>query len=220
MMNWIASSLAAIILIATSVVHGFWTDRWGNDVNLVKAAEQLQTLPMEIGEWKGETLESKSGPAPGVIGSIQRTYHNRRSGATVTIALVNGRPGPVATHTPEACYGASGYNVERKGKIEMQSEGITSHFWKANATRRRATDETHLRIVWGWHSARAEDGWMASIDARSEFPRAKNALLNKLYVIRELQPGESEANDKADPCVAFLTDFLPVMQQQLFTAAN
>src|SRR4051794_17050331 len=109
MIRWLYTLTAAAALIGTGLVHGFWTNRWVEDTATVEAARRLRNVPMTFGEWEGATIEAE--PGPGIAGSIQRGYTNKRLGVTVTIALVNGQPGPVATHTPEVCYGASGYTV-------------------------------------------------------------------------------------------------------------
>src|SRR5581483_9756520 len=138
MKRWYYAVTASLLLVATGVVHGFWTDRWVADTRLSAAAARLDDIPMQVGEWVGSDIEVKPGQtSPGVTGSIQRSYFNRRLGVTVILALVNGRPGPVATHTPEACYGASGYRVERRAMVPVEAGGGTAHFWTSDATRTR-----------------------------------------------------------------------------------
>src|SRR5262245_31709032 len=115
MKRWLYAVAASLALVAAGLVRGFWTDRWKEDGRLTDAASLLETVPMSFGDWQGKEIETKPGSAgPGVTGCVQRSYFNPRLGQTVIIALVNGRPGPVATHTPDACYGAAGYAVGTK----------------------------------------------------------------------------------------------------------
>src|SRR5262245_38232259 len=108
MMRWIYAGAASFVLLAAGLVHGFWTDRWASSSAVIGSANRLNDIPMQIGDWEGSPIEVKAGAAgAGVAGCIQRTYVNRKSNTTVVIALVNGRPGPVSIHTPDACYGAS-----------------------------------------------------------------------------------------------------------------
>src|SRR4051812_35648701 len=110
MMRWIYAGAASLALVAAGLVHGFWTDRWVASTELQTASQRLADIPYAIGDWQGTDIEVRPGSAgAGVTGCIQRAYKNRRTGAQVSMALVNGRPGPVSIHTPEACYGASGY---------------------------------------------------------------------------------------------------------------
>src|SRR5947209_8322930 len=103
--TYLFAAAASVALIAAGLVHGLWTDRWAQAVETKDAAERLPMLPLDLGDWKGADLEVKSGQAgPGVAGCLQRRYFNAHRGVTVVVALVCGRPGPVATHTPEVCY--------------------------------------------------------------------------------------------------------------------
>src|SRR5262245_14495371 len=166
MKRWVYAGAASAALIITGLVHGFWTERWASSADTQRAAEQLATVPLRIGEWEGTDIESGP-PVPGVAGSLQRSYFNRRLGATVVVALVNGRPGPVATHTPEACYGASGYLVGERRPVRLDTAGAPAQFWTSVATKTSVTEETKLRLYWAWNGG---DGWSASTDARLQFP--------------------------------------------------
>ena len=214
MLRWIYASAAAAALIATGLVHGFWTNRWVEDRVALTAAERLKNVPMTIGEWQAVTIDVA--PGPGVAGAMQRAYTNKRLGVTVNIALVNGQPGPVATHTPEACYGAAGYDVGRREAFRMDTEGRSSQFWTSDATRARATEESRLRLYWAWSAGK---GWVASEDARKEFDRFRTPVLHKLYVIRELGAFETNVRAKDEACVQFLDAFVPVLEKALFSEA-
>jgi hypothetical protein len=199
MLKWMAALSASAALLASGVVHGIWTDRWQPAVDVTRAADHLDDLPLEIGLWQGQRMEVKPGQAgAGVAGFVQRRYENPRTGAAVVVALVCGRPGPVSIHTPEVCYGASGYLVGNRQRVP--APGSQGNFWKTDAVRTTATDEIRLRIYYGWH---ASAGWTAPDDARTAFPREH--VLHKLYVVREL--GSTESKD--EPCEEFLQVLLP-----------
>src|SRR4051812_30794034 len=121
MLRWAYTLTAASVLIGAGLVHGFWTNRWVEDHASKQAADLLETLPMSIGEWDGTRIDVP--PGPGIAGSMQCSYANRRLGVTVNIALVTGQPGPVATHTPEVCYGASGYSVGKRAPVSLEAKG-------------------------------------------------------------------------------------------------
>ena len=214
MKRWYYAITAALLLAAAGVVHGYWTDRWIADARLTTAADRLADIPMTIGEWVGKDNEVKPGQtSPGVTGCLQRTYFNRRLGATVVVALVNGRPGPVATHTPEACYGASGYQVDRRSPVGLDTKAVPAQFWTSDATRTRVSEETKLRLFWAWNGG---DGWVAANDARLQYPRYRYPVLHKLYVLRELAGDRKPATSKDEPCLAFLELFVPELERALF----
>lgn len=208
MMRWFAALIGSGALIACGIVHGFWTDRWQPPVETEQAAARLDRVPLELGDWEGEVLEVKPGQAgAGVAGCIQRRYVHRKTGAAVSMFLVCGRPGPVAIHTPEVCYGASGYMVGNKSRVEMDEAG--DNLWETDAIRANATEETHLRLYWAWNGG---GSWTASPDARVQFVRSP--VLHKLYVVRELNSlSESTRNE---PCRDFLRVLLPALRKTLF----
>ena len=212
MMRWFAALIGSIALIACGIVHGFWTDRWHPPVETEQAAARLDAVPLELGEWDGEVIPVKPGDGgAGVAGCIQRRYVNHKTGAAVTVLLVCGRPGPVSIHTPEVCYGANGYLVGSKSRVEMDEAG--DNLWKTDAVRASASEETRLRLYWAWNGG---NGWSASEDARLQFVRYP--VLHKLYVVRELNSlGESSENE---PCQEFLRLLLPMLRKTLFAPSS
>jgi hypothetical protein len=216
MTRWIFALVASVALVAAGLVHGFWTDRWATSVDTTEAATLLDSIPLQIGDWEGEEIEVKPGQAgPGVAGCVQRKYFNRARGVSVVVALVNGRPGPVSTHTPEVCYGASGYTVGDRRAVRLDTKAASGQFWTADAVRVRATEETKLRLYWAWNGS---EGWVASTDAREQFPRFRFPILHKLYVLRDISgPGDGAGREgEVEPCEAFLHAFLPQLERTLF----
>lgn len=212
MVRWLYTMTAAAALVGTGLVHGFWTNRWIEDRASSDAAARLAHVSPTLGEWESQDIQAKA--APGVVGSLQRSYTNRRLNVTVNIALVNGQPGPVATHTPEVCYGASGYLVGQREPFRLDEGGKPARFWTSDAVRKRATEETRLRLYWGWNGGQ---GWVASDDARSEFSRSTTPVLHKLYVIREIGAHETNARAKDEACVQLLHALLPELEKTLFS---
>ena len=211
MTRFILALAASTLVIVCGVVHGFWTDRWqGRPVETADAAARVDALPMEIGDWSGEALAVKDPQAGGVAGTIERHYQNRRTGDGVSVYLVCGRPGPVSIHTPEACYGASGFVLGGKSKVAVREQG--GDFWSADAVKSKAGAETRLRLYWAWN---AGQGWTAPEgDPRWTFTTGRHApVLYKLYVVRDLNgPAASAAED---PCQSFLRAMLPEMDRAL-----
>jgi hypothetical protein len=208
MTKWLAAVTASVVLVASGLVHGFWTDRWRPSPDVTAAAQRLDQLSLDLGHWKGEAVEIKAGQGgAGVAGCIQRRYVHRRTGAAVVVAVVCGRPGPVSIHTPDACYGASGYEVGRSERIDLP--GRWGALWRTDATRKNATDEVRLRVLYGWHTA---GGWQAPADARQAFAREK--VLHKLYLVREL--GAFNDTGKDEPCDDLLQVLLPELDRALF----
>src|SRR5581483_10664642 len=99
---------------------------------------RLSGVPTSLGDWEYQEVEGKTGVAdPSLAGSIWRQYVNRRTGQKVVCVLVCGRPGPVSIHTPEACYGSSGYVVG--ARTRTPGVGKFGEFWTADAVRTTAS---------------------------------------------------------------------------------
>jgi hypothetical protein len=206
MKQWALALTASAMLVTAGVVHGVWTDRWQTPLDVKKAADEMARLPWDVGEWRG--AEVSAGPAaPGVAGCLQRRYDHRPGGGSVSLALVCGRPGPVSIHTPEACYGSSGFHVGTRHKVELRGLGT---FWRTDATRTTATDEVRLRIYYGWHTVA---GWSAPEDPRQSFAREK--VLHKVYVVREMTGSEP----REEPCEEFLRALIPELGRTVFGGA-
>ncbi|NBO92135.1 MAG: exosortase-associated EpsI family protein [Planctomycetia bacterium] len=212
MMSWIYAGVASSLVIVSGLLHGMWTDRWARSDETVNAKEALANIPMMVGDWVGQEVEKPSPAAPGVTGSLQRTYTNKRTNVSVSIAIVNGRPGPVGTHTPEVCYDSSGYMVGQKEAVAIDAGETPVQFWTSEAVREKVTEKTKLRLYWSWSVG---TGWVASADARHEFPRYRHPILHKLYVVRDLN-AQTVGSDKEEPCEAFLKQFVPALQASLF----
>jgi len=221
MIRWIFAAAASVGLVGAGIVHGYWTDRWSASTEVNEAVERFSGIPVRFGDWEGKDIEVKPGQVgAGVAGCLQRRYVNRNTGQSVVIALVNGRPGPVATHTPEVCYGASGYVVDDKKAVRLDNTGTTANFWTSVAVKTRVVEVTRLRLYWAWNGG---EGWTASTDPRGQFSRYRYPVLHKLYVLRDLSTtsankadGDKQADDRDSVCEAFLTAFLPELDNALF----
>src|SRR5215210_7531380 len=111
MLRMFPAVLAIVTVLASGVVHGLWTDRWGMAEEPMAAAARLDQLPLDLGDWQGQPLDFEPSQLGPVAGYLYRRYVNQRNGASVSVSLLCGRPGPVAIHTPDVCYVASGYQA-------------------------------------------------------------------------------------------------------------
>ncbi len=208
----ILTASAALVLLASGVVHGLWTDRWTNDPEELRiAAEGLAQVPAIIGKWDGKDIEINTDARMGLAGAMSRRYVHRESGKVVSIYLACGRPGPICIHTPDVCYAADGYvEVEPARRTSMAGDGKTpAEFWTAHYMRQRPDGQTNVRIFWAW---RCSDGWKVADNPHVAF--AGESVLHKLYVVRELANPNEPA--EGDVCAEFLQELLPALEQRLF----
>ncbi|HZT80482.1 MAG TPA: exosortase-associated EpsI family protein [Gemmataceae bacterium] len=201
--------IAAVLL--SGVVHGLWSGRWEWTDEPGASAARLSAVSCDLGDWQGEPLDDEGRPPDGAAGCLCRRYTNRWTGNAVTVYLLCGRPGPVALHPPDSCYGASGYEVGSPSKFSPPAEAGTppAEFRVAQMRRKRAGEQTRLRIFWAWNDGQ---GWRVPADPRTEFA-ARRALF-KLYLVRELADRDGPAD--ADPSLDLMRRLLPELQRALF----
>ena len=205
----ILASSAALVLIASGLVHGLWTDRWTEAVDLSGVAKRFEAIPTQIGKWESKEIDMGQDPRLGLAALIARRYVHRETGKVVTILVACGRPGPVCIHTPEVCYAVNRYEVDQKERFTLAQASGAPEFWTARFVRQRNDGQTILRIFWSWHTS---DGWKVADNPRTAF--AGETYLHKLYVIRELSNPNEPAD--GDACTEFMQELLPELQRNLF----
>jgi hypothetical protein len=206
--------IALALVIAAGLVHGQWTQRWTPSSAVETAAARLGRVPMNIGDWRGRSLElnREQLAIAEVAGHVARCYENRPGRAAVTILLVCGRPGPIAVHTPDICYAGAGYEplgLPVRQTLSVGPSGTPAAFRHAVFAKSNAAVPTYLRILWGWT---ADGTWDAPDNPRLVF--APHRALYKLYLIRTMDTAEEPIED--DPSLAFLETLLPELKRALF----
>jgi hypothetical protein len=216
-MTIVRISTAVFLIVGAGLLDGTWANRWGPSPKLTALAARLDTVPMEIGGWKGtagEELSPGERAMAGAVACLHRRYTNATRGVTVSVLLLGGLPGKIATHTPDVCYRGAGYQLESLtdyaytyGPEQRKAE------FKTAVASRGGTNPSALRIFWSW---KASGAWKAPNEARWEFGPART--LSKLYVIREIS-GTTVAPE-SDPCNDFLAVLLPELDRCVFSVAE
>jgi hypothetical protein len=206
---------ALLVLLATAVVQGLWTDRWGGRRDLEQALARLEQMPSAAGAWSGKPEEFDPEQADqakrvGIAGLKRQRFARSPGGPPVSAILMGGRFGPLSVHTPDICYGSAGYVVlGAPARVELKcDDGSEAVFWTARFHKPNSPETPALRMFWGWN---AGDGWLAPETPRWTF-RMKPVLF-KLYVAREMaSPDEGPEGDG----LAFLRTWLPELNKVLF----
>lgn len=202
------------IIISAGFVHGRWTNRWRNSDELEQAIARLDRIPLAIGDWQGQPLElDREQLEQGEIdGYLARRYVDRKTGQAISILLVCGLPGPIAEHTPDVCYGGSGYDLTAESaqwSAPSESSQTPPAFQVGTFLKAGSIPPQALRIFWAW---KADGSWQAPTDPRLAF--ATQPALYKLYVIRELKSPAEGIED--DPAATFLrATLLPELEKTL-----
>jgi hypothetical protein len=196
-------------VILTGICQGFLINRWGEADAQIPADIPVDQLPLALGNWQGETIEKPTGPDSQNVAHFSRRYVNAVNGKTVLVALTWGRPGPVAVHTPDVCYGGNGFEISAPFKYTPAFAAEPPQFFTSQFKRTTAAGSQCMRAFWAWN---AGAGWQAPDNPRLSF--ARQARLVKVYFINDFT--KENAPVDADPCLELMPLLLPEIQQLFF----
>lgn len=209
-------AVAFLVVLASGATQGLWSGRWQSAHVLAEARDRLGRVPERVGDWVMEEerpVSLKEQQIAGIIGYRSRLYTNRRSGQSVSVLLVCGRPGSIAVHTPDVCFEGAGFHRTAAPAHEgLAYEGgpQRAEFWQTRFSRLEAGIPVPLHVYWGWGAAGV---WGAPENPRLTYWDVP--VLYKLYVSRLVAGDETTS----EPCLDFLRAFLPVLQDALFAEA-
>lgn len=211
---WIPVGVAAVLMIAASVVQGYWTNRFGaiSESEIVaEYSQRLAPIPKVIGEWAAVdlTMDPQEQEVAGIVGYITREYKNSRTKESVTVMLVCGNFRNIAKHEPQQCYVAAGFTQEKETDpyAKKVNDDSTANF-NTTVFKREEQEFQRLRIFWSWNYA---GEWIAPSYARWTL-RGQPALY-KLYVISNIGQGEQIEESAA---LKFIDEFIPAANKALF----
>jgi hypothetical protein len=211
-----AVALGLVVILASGLVHGMWTERWYRSAALESAVARLKSLPEEIGPWKGrvEEQDPEALVMAGAAGSWSRRFINSDNGDEILVILLCGRPGLMSVHRPEHCYTGAGYELTtRPSRYSLpllpaqKAQQRPAECWTALFRKDEVAGPLQLRIFWSWLGPA---GWQAADNPRWTF--AREQALYKLYVVR-VTPGPEPL--AADPAVGFLVPLIAELDRHL-----
>lgn len=196
--------VAAVLLMGVSAYYqGMWSERWGEFPELQIFAQQVNAVPMTIGEWEGQDTGESGDRVKAISGSqaeFNRVYRNA-AGEEVRVMLMCARFRDIFYHSPDRCYPAAGFEMLNPPQQDVigDAQFFTTTFRKSDA----ATGTHDERGYWAWTS----DGrWLAPTNERLEF--AGERALYKLYIFGTV-PTSGKGRSDSDFCSAFIREFIP-----------
>jgi hypothetical protein len=196
--------VSAIVMIALGgILHGHYSNRWGQPDNMMEVGARLKQVPLSIGEWSSNgdiELSETTLTLLECMGYLNRVYVSKSTGESVSVALTFGPKGPIAVHTPEICYSSRSVTAGDKRKsIENDFDGNRNSLWELIFTS-NDIEKSKLHVTYGW-----SDGgpWLAA-----ENPRFwRTDYLYKIQTASGLGKGNVAATNR------FLQDFLPEIRK-------
>lgn len=211
-MRLVPAIIALLLIIASGVVHGLQSHRWGAPVERTAALSRLKQIPAALETWTSEDLEIPANQllAAGAEGYVARRYLNRADGSTVNLMILAGGSGPISLHPPTVCFVGAGWQLTRAPeRCRFERDASTKDaFWETTFRRDEAGTSIDLLTLWGWSSGGA---WTASASPRFEF--AGEPFLCKLYLTSAGTPDDPEAARRA--INEFVKVFLPQIDAAL-----
>jgi hypothetical protein len=229
-------AIAFVLILLCTVVQGIYSYRYtshkpGED--LLAMVQRLQALPMNIGSWKGEDLDTdfRVEQVAGIVGSVNRRYVHPAAG-TVSIALAVGDRRNMSTHTPERCYRAAGWNmgtsgaysytvpseVDDKGNEVKSLEMLTATFRHDDV----AQGSNLQQVFWAWNDG--QEWIVPSSDPR--LPEWMGGLPSsqswyKLYIMCDRPAkGSAQVDISETAGYKFVRDLMPALSKALSPAAQ
>ena len=216
MMRLPALFLGILVVIASGVVHGLWTDRWTVSSEPAASASKLAGVAASLGDWymsEEATLDAKEQANAGIAGYLIRRYVRSGKGNQVQMYLLCGRPGQISVHTPDICFEGAGFEFSNAPQRKADTGQSGNDFWVAQCAKHTTALPEQVRVYWAWSTT---GQWQAPDNPRLSFARSK--ALFKLYVVHPLPPA-GEAIDK-DPSLDFIAQLLPELKRCLFSQAG
>jgi hypothetical protein len=214
MIDLFRGAAAVVLIVGAGLIHGTWTNRWGASPELSALHAKFESIPLVIGDWKGtrQTLPVRELTMTGASSYFSAMYINPTRGASVSVLLLGGLPGKIATHTPDVCYPGAGFTLSQPSQANYVYGAGKDRavFQTAVASKLTGTNPIELQIVWSWNNAK---GWTAPESPRLSF--ASDPMLCKLYVTR--QAGSANVEPTSDPGADFLSVFLPELDRSVFS---
>lgn len=201
----VATAVVVAITVASGILHGRQTHRWGPPGDLARAAKDLQTFPRTVGAWETTAEEDLDEVTLQVLdnpGYLVRSYENKLTGETVKLAILVGIPGPIAVHSPEICYASTAYNLADESEavtLNAKEDDQASTFWKLALEPRRLSDPP-LVVYYAWSTG---DRWEAAQNPRFTYGNKRYLYKLQLAAVQPPPGGREE-----DPGQRFLLDLL------------
>lgn len=233
--KYAATAAFAVIVVVSGILHGRQTHRWSDPPPLDAFVARLKNVPEKFDDWSGTPTRFMDDlRAHGIEEYVLIDYYNNRGTEKYQVLIVVGRPGPIASHTPDVCYRGEGFttNSEPKRtdftiKEDGPNRGRTYPLFelKLRPPNTRVLDY-ELEVRWAWMPP--SKGLMAPESPRVEF--ADQQALYKVYVIHKKPvsasaqlPSNSTAPVPTAPtskapvndASAFLSKFLPRLEAAL-----
>jgi hypothetical protein len=221
MSRYLPIALGVVAIVALTIVQSVWSDRFADtNVTAEQKEKLLERVPKEFGNWRSIDLEvsEEVQETAGAVGFVSRSYQNTLTGEVVNLWLIVGHARDIGAHTPDICYGGSGFTMRSQNALYSfiypgQSQSDDAQFWTNTFIKEDFSGRQLVRVFWAWHRP-TNDGeveWQAPGNARWHFGNTR--ALFKMYFTSVMRDPDETTEDS--PCVRFGREFLSHIRQAL-----
>ncbi|MCA9213414.1 MAG: exosortase-associated EpsI family protein [Planctomycetales bacterium] len=204
---------AVLLTVASGLLHGYMTQRWGADERMQTAAARLAEIPQGIGDWQLRETKDLSKSAIDMLqcaGYLNNTYQNSKTQQRIHVTLLVGPGATMAIHRPEICFESSNYSIlGAKRKVETVDKNNKHHELWAIDFETNDIGKKKLRVLYGWSNS----GEWAAPDR----PRLAFAGERVLYKIQITDADPDLGQD--DASLQFANVLFPMLQKHIMTSA-
>lgn len=215
--GWVWMAIACTLVGVSGLARSYQS----REVSLVKSSTPpspfpLETLPTRIGDWTSLSeadvkLDPLTVRITGSTDHIQRTYRNELTGVSLAVLVLYGPAEPVAPHTPEACYPATGYGPEEgPAEVKIPVGAEQARFRQCIYTK---AGSGHLERANVYYSFRMEGAWGPDIADGKRLHRSSAGII-KVQIQRVMGPREVSKPEN-EPVVAFLSALIPEIESRV-----
>lgn len=209
-------AVALVVVGIGTYYQGVFSERWGKvrTEELAEFSERLKQVPTVIGDWEGtdQFVKKEEFAASNCDSYVSREYRNRRNGEKVSVFLVSGTGRHVTIHTPDWCYRAAGYEMDKDAipyEIDVKKLDVSPEFRTATFTKHEVTGTDRLRIFWSFSG----DGTWKGPKRPKPMYGVRPAMF-KMYLITKAVLRRESPEDSAS--IDFAKEFIPVINEILF----
>ena len=177
-----------------------------------KSPFPLSTIPLTLGDWKGEAtdLDPQIVRGTGSTDLITRHYVNSRTGVGIDLIVLYGPTSDMFIHSPEACYPKAGFQ-RTEGPVEhaVATPPGSKVPYRSGVYRKGEggpSDMQEVYFTW-WYDGH----WSTSVSS----PKASERIpgMYKIQVSRQVRP--RERRDLDNPTESFLGDLTAEMEDRM-----
>ena len=214
-MRFLPPLLLLILTLASGLLFGHASGRWGAPDSSLAAADQLAGLPEQFGPWRMDASEELGERVTRTLecaGYLFRTYVNDQTGDVVKMFVLVGPSGPTSVHDPEICYTVAGHTLleDRKRVTVEAADRDRGEFWRVKL-QSEGVDAAVLHVYYAFSTG---SGWQAVDNPRLSYASRPYLYKIQLAAYAPLDDGE----ETEDVCHRFLQDLIPAAAGHLVEA--